>query len=315
MERTPSWGIEPVPDRLRVLGLLDTGLLWGNLGVSLLVLVAGTYLVPALSLPKALLAILVGSLIGNAMLGVAGMIGADARVPAMVLMRAPLGQRGSWGPTRAERRAVRRLGDLRAADHRDGGCRALGRAVRVSRAVAVDARLRRRRARARAARPGRLRAPLRPQVRGLGRARLAASTSPGGRSTASGLRRALGPARRGRPVGLAGRRPRRRDHRLVGPARRRLHPLRPRPPERVLGDGGRLPAPQRLALGARRGALLLARPDRPGCAAGRGRRRRDRGHARAPRGDGGRDGRGVRERLLGGRLDAEPRPAGCRSAR
>ena len=99
MERTPAWGIEPVPDRLRVLGLLDTGLLWGNLGVSLLVLVAGTYLVPALSLPKALLAILVGSLIGNAMLGVAGMIGADARVPAMVLMRAPLGRQGSWGPT------------------------------------------------------------------------------------------------------------------------------------------------------------------------------------------------------------------------
>src|SRR5688500_11185184 len=94
-----SWGIEPVPERLRVLGVLDTGLLWGNLGVSLLVLVAGTLLVPSLSLPQAFLAILVGSLIGNAMLGAAGMIGADARVPAMVLMRAPLGQRGSWGPT------------------------------------------------------------------------------------------------------------------------------------------------------------------------------------------------------------------------
>jgi nucleobase:cation symporter-1, NCS1 family len=99
METTPAWGIEPVPERLRVLGLVDTGLLWGNLGVSLLVLVAGTYLVPALSLPEAFLAILVGGLIGNAMLGVAGLIGADARVPAMVLMRTPLGQRGSWLPT------------------------------------------------------------------------------------------------------------------------------------------------------------------------------------------------------------------------
>ena len=99
MERTPAWGIEPVPERLRVLGAFDTGLLWGNLGVSLLVLVAGTYLVPALSLPQAFLAIALGSLIGNAMLGVAGLIGADARVPAMVLMRAPLGRRGSWGPT------------------------------------------------------------------------------------------------------------------------------------------------------------------------------------------------------------------------
>jgi NCS1 family nucleobase:cation symporter-1 len=96
---TPGWGIEPVPDRLRVLGLLDSALLWGNLGVSLLVLVAGTYLVPALSLPEAFVAIVVGGLIGNAMLGAAGMIGADARVPAMVLMRAPLGQKGSWLPT------------------------------------------------------------------------------------------------------------------------------------------------------------------------------------------------------------------------
>jgi len=99
MERTPSWGIDPVPERLRVLGPLDSGLLWGNLGVSLLVLVAGTYLVPALSLPQALLAIVVGGLIGNTMLGLAGMIGADGRVPSMVLMRAPLGRQGSWLPT------------------------------------------------------------------------------------------------------------------------------------------------------------------------------------------------------------------------
>src|SRR5215210_2248300 len=99
MESTPPWGIEPVPERLRVLGLVDNGLLWGNLGVSLLVLVAGTYLVPALSLPQALAAIVVGSLMGNAMLGAAALIGADGRVPAMVLMRAPLGRRGSWAPT------------------------------------------------------------------------------------------------------------------------------------------------------------------------------------------------------------------------
>jgi putative hydroxymethylpyrimidine transporter CytX len=99
MEDAPSWGVEPVPPRLRVLGLLDQGLLWSNLGVSLLVLVAGTYLVPALSLPEAFLAVALGGLIGNAMLGAAAMIGADARVPAMVLMRVPLGQRGSWLPT------------------------------------------------------------------------------------------------------------------------------------------------------------------------------------------------------------------------
>jgi putative hydroxymethylpyrimidine transporter CytX len=99
MEGTPAWGIEPVPERLRALGLLDTTLLWGNLGVSLLVIVAGTLLVPALSLKEALLAILVGGFVGNAMLGAAGAIGAQARVPGMVLLRAPLGRRGSYLPT------------------------------------------------------------------------------------------------------------------------------------------------------------------------------------------------------------------------
>ncbi len=92
----PAWGIEPVPERLRVLGLGDTVLLWGNLAVSLLVIVAGALLVPALSLKQALLAIVIASVAGCLMLGAAAAIGTDARVPSMVLMRAPLGQRGSY---------------------------------------------------------------------------------------------------------------------------------------------------------------------------------------------------------------------------
>src|SRR3954470_4506727 len=102
---TPSWGIEPVPERLRVLGLLDTFLLWTNLGISILVLVSAAYL--GLPLKQALLATVVGALlgnamlataalIGNAMLATAALIGADARVPTMVLQRAPLGRRGSY---------------------------------------------------------------------------------------------------------------------------------------------------------------------------------------------------------------------------
>jgi nucleobase:cation symporter-1, NCS1 family len=98
-EQTPNWGIEPVPERLRVLGLVDQFLLWSNLGVSLLVIVIGSFLVPALSLPDAVVAILLGSLIGNLMLAGSGLIGADARVPGMVLLRAPLGRVGSYVPT------------------------------------------------------------------------------------------------------------------------------------------------------------------------------------------------------------------------
>src|SRR5436305_1448085 len=88
MRETPMWGITPVPERLRVLGGVDTTLLWTNLGISLLVLVLPAYF--DLSLKKALLATLVGGAIGNGMLALAALIGADARVPTMVLQRAPL---------------------------------------------------------------------------------------------------------------------------------------------------------------------------------------------------------------------------------
>jgi nucleobase:cation symporter-1, NCS1 family len=93
-----SWGVTPVPERLRTLSGVDVGLLWGNLGISLLVLVAGTFLA-GLGLRQALLAAVVGATLGTALLGLAGLIGAERRVPGMVLLRDPLGQRGSYLPT------------------------------------------------------------------------------------------------------------------------------------------------------------------------------------------------------------------------
>jgi NCS1 family nucleobase:cation symporter-1 len=98
MENERTWGVTPVPDRLRTLSLGDLTLLWGNLGISLLVLVAGTYLA-GLGLQRGLLAIVVGATLGCALLGFAGYIGADRRLPGMVLMREPLGHRGSYAPT------------------------------------------------------------------------------------------------------------------------------------------------------------------------------------------------------------------------
>jgi nucleobase:cation symporter-1, NCS1 family len=93
-----SWGITPVPERLRTLSALDIGLLWGSLGISLLVIVAGSFLA-ALGLQRALLATAVGAVLGCALLGLAGLIGAERRVPGMVLLRDPLGRRGSYLPT------------------------------------------------------------------------------------------------------------------------------------------------------------------------------------------------------------------------
>src|SRR4029453_516340 len=50
-----SWGVTPVPERLRTLSTVDQTMLWANLGVSLLVLVLAAALVPAMSPPKGLL--------------------------------------------------------------------------------------------------------------------------------------------------------------------------------------------------------------------------------------------------------------------
>jgi nucleobase:cation symporter-1, NCS1 family len=98
-ETLPDWGIEPVPPERRALSGVDVGVLWGNLGISILLPVVGAFLVPALSFRKAILAIVVGALIGNLMLGAAGRIGAETGAPAMVTYRGPLGIRGSYLPT------------------------------------------------------------------------------------------------------------------------------------------------------------------------------------------------------------------------
>jgi len=97
--RPGEWGITPVPPAERRLGFLDYFVLWGDLGVGLLVLLAGTLLVPALGLAQALLAILIGSLLGSLLLASAGVIGSDTGVPTMALLRPSLGIRGSYLPT------------------------------------------------------------------------------------------------------------------------------------------------------------------------------------------------------------------------
>jgi NCS1 family nucleobase:cation symporter-1 len=92
-------GVERVPEAFRVLGFVDHFVLWADLGVGLLVLEAGSYLVPGLGLPEAIVAILVGTLIGNLMLALAGVIGAEHAVPSMVSLRPSFGLRGSYLPS------------------------------------------------------------------------------------------------------------------------------------------------------------------------------------------------------------------------
>lgn len=89
----------------RLLGLFDQVALWGNLGISLLLLVAAGFVLtpdpalPPLSVTAALVAVVVGSLLGNLLLGLGAVPGAETGAPAMVLLRGMLGNRGSWLPT------------------------------------------------------------------------------------------------------------------------------------------------------------------------------------------------------------------------
>jgi nucleobase:cation symporter-1, NCS1 family len=99
VEGLPEWGIEPVPPEHRVLSGTDFAVLWGDLGIGLLVLVTGAYLVPALGFGSALVAIVIGSVVGVALLALAGVAGAEHGVPTMVLFRPVLGIRGSWVPS------------------------------------------------------------------------------------------------------------------------------------------------------------------------------------------------------------------------
>jgi len=96
----PSWGIRPVPPEHRRLSGLDFAVLWGDLSIGLLVLVTGALLVVlGMGLRDAMLAILVGSLIGCVPLALVGMAGAREGIPGMVLFRPVLGIRGSYVPS------------------------------------------------------------------------------------------------------------------------------------------------------------------------------------------------------------------------
>ncbi|MER3453319.1 MAG: allantoin permease, partial [Acidimicrobiia bacterium] len=96
------WTLEEAPPP-RPLGAWDQTVLWANLGISILLLPVGALLVErngfGLSLIGALVAVALGSLIGNAMLGLAAVPGADTGAPSMVLLRGLFGVRGSWVPT------------------------------------------------------------------------------------------------------------------------------------------------------------------------------------------------------------------------
>jgi putative hydroxymethylpyrimidine transporter CytX len=91
--------IAPVPPDRRSLSALDIGILWNDLSLGVLVLVTGALLVPALGLPEAIGAIVLGSLIGCLPLAAVALAGAREGLPGMVLFRPVLGRAGSYLPS------------------------------------------------------------------------------------------------------------------------------------------------------------------------------------------------------------------------
>ena len=90
--------LTPVPSIRRIFATGDAFSLWFSLGIGLLVLQAGAFLVPGLSLPHALAAIVVGSVLGVLLLSLAGVVGADTGLSAIASLRPALGVRGAAIP-------------------------------------------------------------------------------------------------------------------------------------------------------------------------------------------------------------------------
>ncbi len=97
----PNTLLEPAPRALRLLDQLG---LWGNLGVSLLGFTAAIFVLvpiaePGMSLGAAVVALLVGTVLGSLGIAAAAVPGARTGAPSMVLLRGLFGTRSSYLPT------------------------------------------------------------------------------------------------------------------------------------------------------------------------------------------------------------------------
>ncbi len=92
--RTPSANeaLTPVAADQRVFRWHDHASLWFSLGVGLLVMQVGAYLMPALGTQEAMLAIVAGSLLGAGLLGWVAKIGCDSGLASAGLMHAVYGR-------------------------------------------------------------------------------------------------------------------------------------------------------------------------------------------------------------------------------
>ncbi len=94
-----GYSLKPVPREQRSFGFLDNFAIWFGADMGIAVFWAGALLTPSLSLRDALIAIIIGHVVGNLLMGLVGLMGARTGVPTMVLVRGALGVRGSYLPS------------------------------------------------------------------------------------------------------------------------------------------------------------------------------------------------------------------------
>ena len=83
--------LQSVPSADRVFGFSDHASLWFSLGVGLLVMQVGAYLIPAVGTQQAMLAILIGSVVGAGFLAYVAQLGADRGLSSSGLIQQTFG--------------------------------------------------------------------------------------------------------------------------------------------------------------------------------------------------------------------------------
>ena len=92
LERTTRGALDAA---VRPLGSLGHFAIWANLGAGLYLMIVGAWLVPALSIPQAVFAVLVGTALGSTLVAIGVWLGASENRPGVVLYRGALGEHGA----------------------------------------------------------------------------------------------------------------------------------------------------------------------------------------------------------------------------
>ena len=95
LEGNSDFGTNPLDSKYKVLSGKNFFVLWSSLGIGLLVISAGSF-ISSSNLTEAIIAIIVGSVVGSILLALAGKIGSDHSVPSIVSMRPAFGLHGSF---------------------------------------------------------------------------------------------------------------------------------------------------------------------------------------------------------------------------